>query len=136
MRRSRNRKQRQLKVNVPVLASRQKLVTTAGSPARRGGDMPVYVTGSGPTCRRSWEPSWLPANRRRERFEERLGLLEQHGWTALADAVRRLVAGERNEDALYEGLDPEDTGVVDAILLGIEDPASLAVLMPEGERRS
>lgn len=47
-----------------------------------------------------------------------------NGWTALMGAVRRILAGYR-EPGLLEGLDEEDRVIVDAILRGIRDPASL-----------
>ena len=61
-----------------------------------------------------------------------LPTLEKGGWTNLA-AIRRILAGERDADALCESLDPEDSMIVEAILAGIEDPSSLQDLLPAGE---
>jgi len=69
----------------------------------------------------------------RTEFEQRLHGLEAHGWTALASAVRRILAGEREVDALCQGLDAADSLIVDAILQGIEDPILLQELMEEAE---
>lgn len=47
-----------------------------------------------------------------------------NGWVALMGAVRRLLQGER-DPGLMNGLDEEDRVIVEAILRGIRDPASL-----------
>jgi hypothetical protein len=62
-----------------------------------------------------------------------LPALEKGGWTNLAGAIRRILAGERDADAFCESLDLQDSMIVEAILAGIEDPSSLQDLMPAGE---
>jgi tetratricopeptide (TPR) repeat protein len=62
-----------------------------------------------------------------------LPALEKGGWTNLVGAIRRILAGERDADALCESLDLEDSMIVEAILAGIGDPSSLQDLMPAGE---
>lgn len=47
-----------------------------------------------------------------------------NGWVALMSAVRRILGGQRDL-SLLEGLDEEDRVIVDAILRGIRDPATL-----------
>lgn len=62
-----------------------------------------------------------------------LPALEKGGWANLVGAIRRILAGERDADALCESLDLKDSMIVEAILAGIEDPSSLQDLMPAGE---
>ncbi len=67
-----------------------------------------------------------------QELEEALLGLERRGWTDLVAAIRRILAGERDADALCANLDPEDSLIIDAILAGLADPSALADLMPEG----
>ncbi|MFN4263005.1 MAG: hypothetical protein ACK4IT_05150 [Thioalkalivibrionaceae bacterium] len=46
------------------------------------------------------------------------------GWSALVPVLRRIVAGERSE-TLLSGLDEEDTVIVESILAGLQNPATL-----------
>lgn len=48
----------------------------------------------------------------------------QHGWSALVGAVRDIAKGRRDE-AVYRGLDEEDRVIAEAILRGMQNPASL-----------
>ncbi|MDJ0617493.1 MAG: CHAT domain-containing protein [Calothrix sp. MO_192.B10] len=48
-------------------------------------------------------------------------------------AIRRILDGERDEEALVEPLDFEDSMIVSAILQGIADPQTLKPLLREGE---
>ncbi len=48
----------------------------------------------------------------------------ENGWVALMGAVRQILNGRR-EMSLLAGLDEEDRVIVEAILRGIQDPASL-----------
>lgn len=70
---------------------------------------------------------------RRLQLEQALPGLEQSGWTNLVAAIRRILAGERDSDALCEPLDAEDSMIVEAILSGLTDPSSVADLLPEAE---
>lgn len=56
--------------------------------------------------------------------------MEQHGWTKLVAALRRILAGERDADALCEALDLEDSMIIETILAGLSDPSSLSDLLP------
>ena len=58
---------------------------------------------------------------------------EEAGWTRLAGALRQVVGGRR-DTTLMLGLDAEDRILLDAILRGIDNPATLPPLdtRPEG----
>lgn len=63
----------------------------------------------------------------RDRLPEIEPLLEgatANGWIALVAAIRPILNGMRDSQVLI-GLDPEDRVVVEAILRGLQDPASL-----------
>jgi len=67
----------------------------------------------------------LSQNRDRQaEFEELLRHAEQHGWKALVSAIRDIARGRRDQ-ALYLGLDDEDRIIAEAILQGLQDPATL-----------
>ena len=59
-----------------------------------------------------------------------LNAAAQNGWTSLAAAVRLFAMGKRDLN-LITGLDDEDRVVAEAILRGLQDPASL----PDPNRR-
>ncbi|MBD2214530.1 tetratricopeptide repeat protein [Nostoc linckia FACHB-104] len=50
-------------------------------------------------------------------------------WQNLVAAIRRILAGERDENILCEPLDSEESMIISAILRGIADPQSLAALL-------
>jgi hypothetical protein len=52
---------------------------------------------------------------------------EQQGWAGLVRALRLIVAGKRDE-SIKLGLDEEDRIVVDAVLRGLNNPATLPAL--------
>jgi hypothetical protein len=56
-----------------------------------------------------------------------LAAAEQQGWAALVQVLRLIIDGRRDE-SIKLGLDAEDRIVVDAILRGIDNPASLPAL--------
>lgn len=56
-----------------------------------------------------------------------LAAAEQQGWPALVRVLRLVVAGRR-DDAVKLGLDDEDRIIVDAVLRGLINPASLPKL--------
>ncbi|HEX9942244.1 MAG TPA: tetratricopeptide repeat protein [Thermoanaerobaculia bacterium] len=66
----------------------------------------------------------------REALEKNLPAPEQRGYTNLVAAIRRILAGERDADALCESLNLDESMIVEAILGGIEDPSSLQDLLP------
>ena len=57
---------------------------------------------------------------------------EQNGWVALMGAVRQILKGKR-ELSLMNGLDEEDRVIVEAILNGIRNPATLPDLQAKVE---
>ncbi len=68
--------------------------------------------------------------KQRKQLENTLPDLEQRGWTNLVTAIRRILAGERDADALCAALDFEDSMIIETILTGLADPQTLADLMP------
>lgn len=52
-------------------------------------------------------------------------------WQNLVAAIRRILAGERDENILCEPLNSEESMMIYAILRGIADPQSLAALLAE-----
>ena len=63
----------------------------------------------------------------RDRLIELEPLLEAasaNGWTALVTSIRRILGGARDAQVLA-GLDEEDRVIVEAILRGLQNPASL-----------
>ena len=65
-------------------------------------------------------------------LHEHLSAAEQSGWRTLVAAIRHVVNGKRDE-SIKLGLDEEDRIIVDAILRGIDNPATLPSLQaPDG----
>lgn len=64
---------------------------------------------------------------------ETLKTAEQQGWPRLVAALRQVVDGRR-DDSIKLGLDEEDRIIVDAVLRGLENPATLPDLQqrPDG----
>ncbi len=56
--------------------------------------------------------------------EEILKVSEQNGWTELVTVIRRIINGERDASIL-QGLDEEDSTIAEAILSGLQNPATL-----------
>jgi tetratricopeptide (TPR) repeat protein len=69
-----------------------------------------------------FDPSTRPA------LDEVLAKRVQGGWTKLVEALRRILDGDRDEDALCEPLDPADSAMVGAVLRSIADPDSLKTI--------
>ncbi|HEY6095095.1 MAG TPA: hypothetical protein VIU93_09120 [Gallionellaceae bacterium] len=46
------------------------------------------------------------------------------GWTSLVGVIRQIIAGKR-EITVLAGLDDEDSAIAEAILMGLQDPATL-----------
>lgn len=70
------------------------------------------------------------ALRDRSRLPELMQILsvaEGQGWPRLAAALRQVVDGRR-DDSIKLGLDEEDRIIVDAVLRGLENPATLPPL--------
>lgn len=65
-------------------------------------------------------------------LHEHLSAAEQSGWATLVAAIRQILNGKR-DDSIKLGLDEEDRIIVDAILRGIDNPATLPALQaPDG----
>lgn len=60
-------------------------------------------------------------------LEPMLQHAQQNNWTELVAAIRKILKGERSP-SLLNGLDEEDTVIVDAILRGLQNPESLPSL--------
>ncbi len=60
-------------------------------------------------------------------LEPILDASEKNGWTTLVAAIRKILGGQRDEQVLI-GLDEEDRIIAEAILAGLQNPASLEVL--------
>jgi len=75
----------------------------------------------------------MATQKRKERkeLEALLPDLEQHGWTSLVAAIRRLLAGERDADVLCEGLGLEDSMIIETILHALADPSTLNDILPD-----
>lgn len=59
-----------------------------------------------------------------QQLEPMLEQTAQHGWETLVAAIRQVVKGKRDVTVLA-GLDDEDSAIVEAILMGIQDPSTL-----------
>jgi len=57
-------------------------------------------------------------------MDHALNLSEQNGWASLVAAIRKILDGNRDE-GLLQGLDEEDAIIAEAILKGLQDPATL-----------
>ena len=56
--------------------------------------------------------------------QQMLTQAEQQGWGVMVMAVRQVLAGKR-DSSVYAGLDDDDRIIIEAILRGIQDPATL-----------
>ena len=72
----------------------------------------------------------------RERVANYQEAMRQAGpdWAKLAAVLDRILAGERDEDALRESLGPDQSMVLEAILHGLANPATLDDLFPDRAR--
>ncbi|MEW5770121.1 MAG: hypothetical protein AB1831_07110 [Pseudomonadota bacterium] len=64
---------------------------------------------------------------------ETLQAAEQQGWPRLVAALRQIVDGKR-DDSVKLGLDAEDRIIVEAVLRGIDNPATLPDLRQQADR--
>jgi tetratricopeptide (TPR) repeat protein len=71
----------------------------------------------------------------RKDFDGALLNPENHGWTKLVPAIRRILVGERDADALCANLDLQDSMIIDTILQGLADPTTLADLLPSKPKK-
>jgi len=63
-------------------------------------------------------------------LEDILKQAEQNGWHQLVAAIRKILAGSR-DPALLKALDEEDAVIIDSILRGLQNPATLPDLNKE-----
>ena len=56
--------------------------------------------------------------------EQVLKISEENGWGQLVAAIRKIIKGNR-DSSILNGLDEEDSIIVDAILRGIQNPSTL-----------
>ncbi len=64
-----------------------------------------------------------------------LAAAEQQGWATLAGALRQIIDGKRDASVKL-GLDEEDRVIVDTVLRGLENPASLPALEQQPDGRA
>lgn len=64
-------------------------------------------------------------------FSAALSFMEEKGSKNLAAALRKILSGERDADALCERLHFGDSMIVETILHALEDPSTLVALLPE-----
>ncbi len=57
-------------------------------------------------------------------LEQMLQMTSKQGWDTLVPAIRQIINGKRDL-SLLAGLDDEDAAIVEAILLGLQDPSTL-----------
>lgn len=60
----------------------------------------------------------------RPHLDQALQASAQNGWQSLVAVINKILAGSR-EQSLVNGLDDEDAIIVDSILNGLQDPATL-----------
>lgn len=65
-------------------------------------------------------------------LEPMLQATAANGWTELVSAVRQVLSGRR-DTGLLRGLDEEDRVIVEAILRGLQDPATLPSTAKEAD---
>ena len=61
---------------------------------------------------------------RREEFEDLMSSAEESGWHSLVAAIRQIASGQRDMSAI-RGLDEEDSVIAEAIMRGLQNPATL-----------
>lgn len=63
-------------------------------------------------------------DQRRREFEDLMSSAEESGWHTLVAAIHQIAAGQRDMSAI-RGLDEEDRVIAEAIMRGLQNPASL-----------
>ncbi len=76
----------------------------------------------GPFIRQVVETSQIVG--REQDLETLLSTAQQNGWQALVRALRRILAGQRDNGVLH-GLDEEDRVIAEAVMRGLQDPTTL-----------
>ncbi len=80
------------------------------------------LTMHGPFIRQVVETSQIAG--REPELETLLSTARHNGWLALVGALRRILAGRRDSGVLH-GLDEEDRVIAEAVMRGLQDPATL-----------
>jgi hypothetical protein len=62
---------------------------------------------------------------RKDEFEQLMTMAIEHGWTDLVGTIRKIFNHGRRDVELLNNLDEEDQVIIEAILLGLQDPSSL-----------
>lgn len=76
----------------------------------------------GPFIRQVVEASRIAG--REQELELLLSSAQQNGWKALVGALRQILAGRR-DDGTLRGLDEEDRVIAEAVMRGLQNPATL-----------
>ena len=111
--------------------NRKRLPSIAAWRVIQNGPSPERLMKCANTCRLFWQPA-KPSRtpEKAAEFNSALSAMEEHGWANLVGAIRRILAGERNRDALCDKLDLEDSMIVETILEALENPAILQEMLP------
>jgi hypothetical protein len=62
---------------------------------------------------------------RKDDFEQLMTMAIEHGWTDLIGTIRQIFNQGRRDIELLNSLDEEDQVIIEAILLGLQDPSTL-----------
>lgn len=62
---------------------------------------------------------------RKDEFERLMAIALEHGWTELVGTIRQIFNQGRRDIELLNTLDEEDQVIIEAILLGLQDPSTL-----------
>jgi hypothetical protein len=62
---------------------------------------------------------------RKDDFEQLMTMAIEHGWTDLVGTIRQIFNQGRRDIELLNSLDEEDQVIIEAILLGLQDPSTL-----------
>lgn len=66
-----------------------------------------------------------PNTDRKDEFEQLMSMAIEHGWTELVGTIRKIFNQGRRDIELLNNLDEEDQVIIEAILLGLQDPSTL-----------
>lgn len=65
-------------------------------------------------------------------LDQALQMSAQNGWQSLVNVINKILDGNRDQ-ALLNGLDDEDSIIVDSILKGLQDPSTLPESNTQGD---
>jgi hypothetical protein len=66
-----------------------------------------------------------PQADRQTEFNQLMSVAEEHGWSDLVAAIRKIIHKGRRDLEILNALDEEDRVIAEAILLGLQDPSTL-----------